>query len=97
MQLEEAIKDIKIICEYLKESDYMSIDKDTKISLETVLNHLIKQEKMIENAKEKYISKDKIKEKIEEIKNYTYSSKEERQCQNYGIERLKELMEVDNE
>lgn len=39
----------------------------------------------------------KVKEKIEEIKNYTYSTKEERQCQNYAIDRLKELMEVDNE
>lgn len=48
MELEEAIQDIKRICEYLKESDYMSIDKDTKISLETVLNHLTKQEKKIE-------------------------------------------------
>ena len=48
MELEEAIKDVKRICEYLKESDYMSIDKDTKISLETLLNHLTKQEKMIE-------------------------------------------------
>lgn len=48
MELEEAIKDIKRICEYLKESDYMSIDKDTKISLETLLNHLAKQEKLIE-------------------------------------------------
>lgn len=42
------------------------------------------------------IHKDKVKEKIEEIKNYTFTSKEERQCQNYAIDRLKELMEVDN-
>ncbi|MBO7611758.1 MAG: hypothetical protein J6T23_06060 [Elusimicrobia bacterium] len=49
-----------------------------------------------EIREEYYISKDKIKEKIEEIKNYTYTSKEERQCQNYTIDRLKELMEVDN-
>lgn len=57
-----------------------------------------KQGKFFEKIiKENYIRKDKIKEKIEEIKNYTYTSKEERQCQNYAIDRLKELMEVDNE
>lgn len=40
-----------------------------------------------------YISKDKIKEKMEEIMNYTYMSKEERQQQNYAYDRLKELLE----
>jgi hypothetical protein len=54
MELEEAIKDIKRICEYLKESDYMSIDKDTKISLETLLTHLTKQEKMIQKIHENF-------------------------------------------
>lgn len=72
MELEEAIQDIKRICEYLKESDYMSIDKDTKISLETVLNHLTKQEKMIELMAEelafgvfKFKSKEQAKQYFE--------------------------------
>lgn len=89
MKLEEAIKNIKRICEYLKESDYMSIDKDTKISLETVLTHLTKQEKIIQKLEARkymfnaetgeitqipvdnnYISKDKIKGKIEEYEKH---------------------------
>lgn len=48
METEKAIEDIKRICEYLIESDYMSIDKSTKISLETMLREFKKQEKMIE-------------------------------------------------
>lgn len=39
------------------------------------------------------ISKDKIKEKMKEIMNYTYMSSEERQQQNYAYDRLKELLE----
>ena len=62
MELEEAIQYIKRICEYLKESDYMSIDKDTKISLEIVLNHFIKQEKIIEYGIE---SKEQLRKEIE--------------------------------
>lgn len=40
-----------------------------------------------------YIPKSKVKEKIEEIMNYTYSSNEERQKQNYAYDRLNELLE----
>lgn len=41
----------------------------------------------------KFIAVDKIKEKMEEIMNYTYMSSEERQQQNYAYDRLKELLE----
>lgn len=40
----------------------------------------------------KYISKDEIKEKIEEITSYAYTSAEERDCQDYAIQVLKELL-----
>ena len=40
-----------------------------------------------------YISKDKIREKMREIMGYTISSSEERHCQNYAYDRLKELLE----
>ncbi len=39
-----------------------------------------------------YISKDKIKEKIEEITSYAYTSAEERDCQDYAIQILRELL-----
>ena len=41
---------------------------------------------------ENYISKDKIKEKIEEITSYAYTSAEERDCQDYAIQLLKEVL-----
>ena len=40
-----------------------------------------------------YISKDKIKEKIEEITSYAYTSVAERDCQDYAIHVLKELLQ----
>ena len=40
-----------------------------------------------------YISKDKIRKKMREIMGYTISSSEERHCQNYAYDRLKELLE----
>ena len=43
--------------------------------------------------KKNYISKDKIREKMREIMGYTISSSEERHCQNYAYDRLKELLE----
>lgn len=39
-----------------------------------------------------FVSKDKIKEKIEEITSYAYTSAEERDCQDYAIQVLKELL-----
>lgn len=44
-----------------------------------------------------YISKDKIREKMNEIMSYTISSSEERHCQNYAYDRLKELLGEENE
>ena len=41
----------------------------------------------------RYISKDKIKEKIKEIENYTYMSNEEMKQQDYAIVKLEELLE----
>lgn len=46
-----------------------------------------------EEIKHRYISKDKIREKINEIYNYTHATQEEREEQLYSIERLKELLE----
>ena len=43
--------------------------------------------------KQGYISKDKIREKIKEIQNYTFMNEEEIRQQDYAIERLKELFE----
>lgn len=40
-----------------------------------------------------YISKDKIREKIKEIMGYTFTLVEERHCQDYACDRLKELLE----
>ena len=42
---------------------------------------------------EKFISKDKIREKMREIMGYTFTTSEERHCQNYAYDRLKELLE----
>ena len=42
---------------------------------------------------EKFISKDKIREKMREIIGYTFTTSEERHCQNYAYDRLKELLE----
>lgn len=47
---------------------------------------------MNRNDMSNYISKDKIKEKIEEITSYAYTSAEERDCQDYAIQVLKELL-----
>ena len=41
----------------------------------------------------RYISKDKIREKIEEITSYAYTSVEERECQTYARQVLKDLLE----
>lgn len=43
------------------------------------------------------ISKDKIKEKIEEITSYAYTSVAERDCQDYAIQVLKELLQSGQE
>lgn len=40
-----------------------------------------------------FISKDKIREKIEEITSYAYTSVEERECQTYARQVLKDLLE----
>lgn len=39
-----------------------------------------------------YISKDKIREKRQEIMSYAYTSAEERHCQDYACDRLQELL-----
>lgn len=41
-----------------------------------------------------FISKDKIREKIKEIENYTYMSNEEMRQHDYAIIKLDELLEV---
>lgn len=46
---------------------------------------------------ELYISKDKIREKIKEIHNYTFMSNEEMRQQEYAIIKLEELLEENNE
>lgn len=55
-----------------------------------ILQDLISIEKV--NIYKNYVSKDKIKEKIEEITSYAYTSAEERDCQDYAIQVLKELL-----
>ena len=42
-----------------------------------------------------FISKDKIREKMEEIMGYTFTTSEERHCQDYAYDRLKELLKDD--
>lgn len=42
-----------------------------------------------------YITKDKIREKIKEIHDYTFMSLEERKQQDYAISKLEELLEED--
>lgn len=46
-----------------------------------------------EMIKQNYIHKDKIKNKMDEIMSYGFSSAEERHKQNYAYDRLKELLE----
>ena len=51
------------------------------------------EEKELIEVTQNIISKDKIREKMREIMGYTISSSEERHCQNYAYDRLKELLE----
>lgn len=48
---------------------------------------------IILNLSKNYISKDKIRAKIEEITSYAYTSVEERECQTYARQVLKDLLE----
>lgn len=95
--------DINVIDEtiHLLERKQKEIEK--KNCLIDVLQHRI--EELLDNKKEinyikpidipvhNYISKDKIREKMKEIMGYAFTTSEERHCQNYAYDRLKELLE----
>lgn len=66
--------------------------EDLKVIADDIKDHRIVYVDTPE-FEEKYISKDKIREKMQEIMSYAYTSAEERHCQNYAYDRLKELLE----
>ena len=50
-----------------------------------------------EIVKRDYIPKDKIRDKLDEIMSYTFTSIEERHQQNYAYDRIRELLEEEGE
>lgn len=88
-------KQQKEIEKRLKEIDslYKMISiKDERIENLIELVNKYNDMQYIRKIEEKYISKDKMKEKLEEITSYAYTSAEERDCQDYAIQVLKELL-----
>ena len=68
----------------------MELSEEEKILIR-ILNKEIEEKSLM--LSENYIHKDKIREKMREIMGYTFTTSEERQCQNYAYDRLKELLE----
>lgn len=78
----EKDKERKLLREAIKKQEKIIIELDEKFR-HAVLDDIVTEE---------YISKEKIRNKMNEIMNYTFSSKEERNCQNYAYDRLKEIL-----
>lgn len=78
-------QEIKVLKLITQEYEAYKCGKDNQI--------MIASKEWFDNGyfKENYISKDKIIEKIEEITSYAYTSAEERDCQDYAIQVLKEI------
>ena len=71
------------------------IEKQQKEIKELKNDHIdfwINTKEVEDMVRGKFINKDKIKEKIEEITSYAYTSASERDCQDYAIQVLKELL-----
>lgn len=108
MTLEEA----KQIIDDMYQDKYKPIEEKTKegatIYIERLDNvifsevefagvRLLREVQILERKLKNSISKDKIKEKIKEIHNYTFMSNEEMRQQEYAIIKLEELLEENNE
>lgn len=70
---------------------------ETDFILARKINEIIKYLNDNKIKNNNYISKDKIREKIKEIHDYTFMSLEEREQQDYAITKLEELLEVYDE
>lgn len=92
---------LNLINNYKKEIDrekqYSDFYKDLCNKQQKVIKELQKDKKVLIKNYDKvlgtFICKDKIKEKMREIMGYTFTTSEERHCQNYAYDRLKELLE----
>ena len=73
----------------LLEKQQKEIEDLNEIKQQICNEELITQDYVQKN----FVQKDKIREKMREIMGYTISSSEERHCQNYAYDRLKELLE----
>lgn len=76
----------KIVVEYIE-----NLQKENALLLANN-NGYFDLKKYLENN---YVQKDKIREKMKEIMGYTFTTSEERYCQDYAYDRLKELLEDD--
>ena len=83
-------KDIMILKKVIKQQQKEI--KENQVLIDDIKDHRIVYIDTPE-FEEKFISKDKIREKMREIMGYTFTTSEERHCQNYAYDRLKELLE----
>lgn len=96
----EAIEELKETIKYINKNGSMYCDNEDKDNMRILLNLIEKQQKEIEElgdrkAENYYHWKHleaKIINKIEGITSYAYTSAEERDCQDYAIQALKELL-----
>ena len=84
--------DVELAIRYLENmvnSQYWRLIENTDYFCEIKENILI----LIKELKSNSIPKDKIRDKLDEIMSYTFTSIEERNQQNYAYDRIRELLE----
>lgn len=87
-EIKEKVKRSNKYVLYLELSDIKKLIKYIEIQERVIKT----RSKEIESLYKKMLYKYKIKEKIKEITSYAYTSAEERDCQDYSIQVLKELL-----
>lgn len=80
------IKRLAEIGELRTENSYLKEQKEIDMYLigDSISKEIVKRD---------YIPKDKIRDKLDEIMSYTFTSIEERHQQNYAYDRIRELLE----